>query len=196
MTMDKMIAADTGNHAVRYKGIVVAIHWISALLIVSQIVIGLKFADMPKGPVRMDLFSWHKIVGVTILLLAVIRLVVRLINPPPPFPADFPKWERASAVWTHRIFYFLMFAMPITGLSLVSDHAKNGMVDLRWGLQVPAFSIGPVAEVHSALAWGWIALLVLHVGAALKQQFFDKTAVADRMPPFRSPHHNEVEVQG
>jgi cytochrome b561 len=183
---DRMIERDSGVATTRYKAIAVAIHWLSAALILSQIVIGLKFADMPKGSEKMDVFSWHKTVGVLILLLAVARLAVRLINPPPPFPADFPKWERAAALWMHRIFYFLMFALPITGLSLVSERAVGGMTDLRWGLKFPAISLGPVGEAHELLAWGLIGLLILHVLAALKQQFFDKTAVANRMPPFRS----------
>ena len=184
--MDRMVDDTTGPVAVRYSSLAVAIHWVSALLILSQIAIGLKFADMPKGPEKMDVFSWHKTVGVAILLLAVARLIVRLKNPPPPFPADFPKWKRAAAVWSHRLFYFFMFALPITGLGLVAERAVGGMTALRWGLKFPAISIGPVAESHELLAWGLIGLLILHVLAALKQQFFDKTAVADRMPPFRS----------
>ena len=192
--MDAMVDADTGDHAVRYKGIVVAIHWITALFVLTQIYLGLQFADMPKGPARMDLFTWHKTVGVIILLLALVRLAVRLMNPPPPFPADFPKWGRFVAVWSHRAFYFLIIGLPLTGLAAVSKKAVNGMTELKGGLSFPVVPIEGIGEVHSLLAWGLIALLVLHVGAALKQQFYDKTAVADRMPPFRSPRHDEVEV--
>lgn len=184
--MDRMVDDTTGPVAVRYSSLAVAIHWFSALLILAQIAIGLKFADMPKGPEKTDIVAWHKTVGVAILLLAILRLAIRLNNPPPPFPADFPKWERAAAVWNHRLFYFLMFALPITGLGLVAERAVGGMTILRWGLKFPALSIGPVAEAHELLAWSLIGVLVLHVLAALKQQFFDQTAVADRMPPFRS----------
>jgi len=181
-----MVETDTGAKAVRYRTIVVAIHWLSAVLIIAQIFIGLKFADMPKGPDRMVAFGWHKTVGVTILLLAVVRLAVRLRNPPPAFPNVLPKWERTVAVWNHRIFYFLLIALPLTGLSLVSKRAVGGMTELVGGLKFPAISLGPVGETHALLAWAMIALLVLHVGAALKQQFYDRSIVADRMPPFRS----------
>lgn len=184
--MDRMVDDDSGRAPVRYANAAVAIHWISALLILAQIAIGLKFADMPKGDDRAMLFDWHKTVGVTILLLAVLRVIVRLRNPPPPFPAGFPKWERAAAVWNHRIFYFLMFALPLTGQSMVADHSKGGLTDLVGGLKWPVFSLGPVGETHTLLAWAMIGLLVLHIGAALKQQFVDRTIVADRMPPFRS----------
>lgn len=186
MMSDYMVEADTGRQAVRYKSIVVAIHWIAAVLIITQIVIGLKFADMPKGPARMDAFAWHRTVGVAILLLALIRLAVRLMNPPPPYPVDFPKWERAVAVWSHRFFYFLIIALPLTGLAAVSKRAVGGMTELQGGLKFPVVPIPALGGVHVLLAWGLIVLLVLHVGAALKNQFMSRTDVADRMPPFRA----------
>lgn len=188
--MDRMVDADTGHQAVRYKGAVVAIHWISAALLLTQIWVGLQFADMAKGPARDGLFTWHKTLGVTILLLAVVRLTVRLRNPPPPFPADFPKWERFVAVWTHRIFYSMLFAMPLTGLAAVSAKAPGATTSLIGGIPLPLIpglrGVDGLGDVHGVLVFTTIALLVVHVGASLKQQFFDRTAVADRMPPFRS----------
>ena len=188
---DYMVEESTGRRAVRYKSIVVWIHWITALLVVTQVVIGFTFASMERGPERMDVFAWHKTVGATILVLALVRLAVRLMNPPPPYPSDFPKWERFLAVWNHRIFYFLLVALPLTGLAAVSGRAEDGLVPLKFGLALPAIpGIGkdnPFGDVHETLVFTTLALLVLHVGAALKQQFFDRTAVADRMPPFRAP---------
>ena len=187
---DYMVEETTGRQAVRYKSIVVWIHWITALFVVAQVVIGLKFADMPKGPGRSDLFAWHKTVGAVILILALIRLAVRLMNPPPPYPSAFPKWERAAAVWSHRLFYVLLIALPLTGLAAVSGRAVGGLVPIKFDLSLPAIpGVGPdngFGDVHEVLVWTTIALLVLHVGAALKNQFFSKTDVADRMPPFRS----------
>ena len=189
---DYMVEETTGLQAVRYKPLVVAIHWITALFVVAQVVIGLKFADMPKGPVRTDLFAWHKTVGVIILLLALVRLAVRLMNPPPPFPQGIPKWERTAAVWSHRLFYLLLIALPLTGLAAVSGRAVGGLVPIKFGLSLPAIpGVGPdneFGDVHVVLVFTTIALLVLHIGAALKNQFFSKTDVADRMPPFRARH--------
>ena len=94
---------------------------------------------MPRGtPEREFVFGWHKTWGVLILLLALARLAVRLMNPPPPFPKDYPQWKRLVAVWTHRLFYFLLIVLPLTGLAAASGRAKDGWVQLQLGLRIPA----------------------------------------------------------
>ena len=188
---DYMVQESTGRQAVRYKPIVVWIHWITAALVVTQVVVGFTFAEfMERGPSRTELFAWHKTIGATILVLALVRLAVRLLNPPPPYPTDFPKWERFLAVWNHRIFYVLLIALPLTGLAAVSGRAEDGTVPLLFGLALPAIpGIGKdngFGDVHEVLVFTTLALVVLHVGAALYNQFGSSTNVADRMPPFRA----------
>ena len=141
---DYMVDESTGFRAVRYRSIVVWIHWITALAVICQVVIGFVFHEMEKGPQRMEVFTWHKTLGAFILILALVRLAVRLMNPPPPYPSDFPKWERAAAVWSHRLFYVLLIALPLTGLAAVSGRAEDGSVPLLFGLALPAIpGIGP-----------------------------------------------------
>jgi cytochrome b561 len=185
-----MVEESTGRQAVRYKSIVVWIHWITAALLVTQVVVGFTFHDMERGPARTDLFTWHKTLGATILVLALLRLAVRLLNPPPPYPSDFPKWERFLAVWNHRLFYVLLIALPLTGLLAVSGRAEDGLVPLKFGLALPAVPGIPEENgfggVHEILVYTTLALLVLHIGAALKNQFASSSDVADRMPPFRA----------
>ena len=184
---DYMVEEDSGVRAIHYAGVVVAIHWISAALILGQIYLGFAFGDLPKGSAeRTELFTWHKTVGVTILLLALARLAVRLIDAPPPYPHDFPKWERRLAVWSHRLLYFLMIALPLTGLAAVSKRAVDGWTQLIGGTWFPVVPLPGIGEVHEPLAFAMIALLVLHVLAALKNQFVTGGPVAGRMPPFRS----------
>ncbi len=184
---DYMVEETSGSRAIRYSNLAVAIHWLSAALILTQIYLGFAFGNFPKGSAeRAELFTAHKTVGVVILLLALTRLAVRLIDAPPPYPADFPKWERRVAVWTHRAFYFFMIAMPLTGLAAVSERAKGGLTELAGGTWFPVVPIPSLGEIHEPLAFAMIALLVLHVLAALKNQFLTGGPVADRMPPFRS----------
>lgn len=182
---DYMVEESSGARAIRYGGLVVAIHWTSAALILAQVWLGFAFHNLPKGtPERAELFLWHKTLGVVILLIALTRLAVRLIDAPPPYPADFPKWERRLAVWNHRAFYFLIIALPLTGLAAVS---KGGAwTKLVYGMNFPTLPIPALGDAHEILVYITIGLLVIHVAAALKNQFIDRGPVADRMPPFRS----------
>ena len=189
---DYMVTESTGFRAVRYRSIVVWIHWITALVVACQVVVGFLFHRFyAEGtPERAEMLAWHKTIGAVILLLALLRLAVRLMNPPPPYPSDFPRWERAAAVWSHRLFYVLLIALPLTGLAAVSGRATDGTVHLLFGLSLPAIPGIPrdneFEDVHMVLVWITLALLVIHVGAALKNQLASRTAVADRMPPFRA----------
>ena len=190
--MDYMVEENTGLRAVRYRTVVVWIHWITAALVVTQVVVGFLFHRVYEQgtPERMEMFAWHKTIGATILVLALIRLAVRLMNPPPPYPSDFPKWERFLAVWNHRLFYVMLIALPLTGLAAVSGRAEDGTVPLLFGLSLPAIPGIPeenaFGDVHEILVWTTLALVVLHVSAALYNQFGSATNVADRMPPFRA----------
>lgn len=189
---DYMVQESSGVRAVSYRPIVVWIHWITASVVIAQVVVGFAFHRfLERGtPERMLMFDWHKTLGVVILLLALVRLAVRLMDPPPPYPSDFPKWERFVAVWSHRIFYFMLIALPLTGLAAVSGRAEDGTVQLLFGLSVPAIPGVPeeneYGDIHEIMVWVTLALLLLHVGAALKNQFASRTEVADRMPPFKA----------
>ena len=68
----------------RYASPAVAIHWIVVALLLTQVWLGFTFADLARGPARAEYFTWHKTVGATILVLTLIRLGYRLMNPPPP----------------------------------------------------------------------------------------------------------------
>lgn len=183
----------------RYANVAVAFHWITALFVIFQIWLGLSFVDMERGPERAHLFTWHKTVGATILLLVLARLTYRLMNPPPPFPPELPRWERLAAVWNHRLFYVLLIGLPIGGFIAVSGRSKAPTTELLGGIRIPVIpgiseQLGETAgEAHAALAFVLIALVALHLAAALKQQFFDRPGrMAGRMPPFRPRTHEEV----
>lgn len=178
----------------RYSNVAVTLHWLTVALVLTQVVIGFTFHRfMEPGPERTELFTWHKTLGATILLVTLIRLAYRLNNPPPPFPTDLPHWRRIAAVWNHRAFYFLLIALPLTGLIAVSGTADNWFTPLVGGIPlpvVPGVSEGTgelSGEVHVVLVFTTIALLLLHVGAALYQQFVEHDRTSGRMPPFQAP---------
>jgi cytochrome b561 len=182
----------------RYNNSVVALHWTIAALIIVQLWLGFTFHRfLPPGPERMEFLTWHKTVGALILLLTLIRLGVRLVYPPPPYPPDLPRWERLAAVWNHRAFYFLLIVIPLTGLIAVSGKARGPTTSLAGGLQLPVIpgiteDGGELSgDLHMWLVYATILLVVLHVGAALRNQFFERRRVSGRMPPFRPPSGEE-----
>jgi cytochrome b561 len=178
----------------RYSDTAVAFHWITVALVLTQVVIGFTFAEfMEKGPARAELFAWHKTIGALILVLALLRLAYRLKNPPPPFPPELPRWRRIAAVWNHRAFYFLLIVLPLTGLIAVSGMSPAGTTKLVGGITIPIIpGIGKATgetsgDLHVVLVFTTIALLLLHVAAAIQQQFFEHDRTAGRMPPFQAP---------
>src|SRR5271167_2709417 len=107
----------------RYTAVAQTFHWVIAALIVVQFVLANLEGDLPIGAHKLALLARHKSFGMTVLMLAVLRLLWRLKNPPPELPAGMTSVERMLARITHIAFYVLLFAMPITGLLMSS--AKN-----------------------------------------------------------------------
>jgi len=176
----------------RYSNATVTFHWVTVALVLTQAYLGFTFALSDEGPARDAVFVWHKTVGMIILLLTLARLAYRLKNPPPPFPPELPAWERFAAVWNHRLFYTLLIAMPIVGFIAVSGFASGPTTPIAGGIQVPVIpgvsrDTGELAgEVHEIAAFLLVALILVHIAAALKHQFVDRWRGSARMPPFSS----------
>lgn len=189
---DYMVDETSGRATVRYGHVAAFFHWLTLLLVLVQLYLGFTFADLPKGsPERMQTFAWHKTVGATILIVVLLRLANRLINPPPPYPSDMPKWDRTLAVWSHRLFYVLLVALPLTGL-IAASRPGSAWVELVGGLRLPAIPIGPgFGDTHEVLVFVTIGLVVLHVAAGVWHQWIRKDHAAGRMPPLPVSHASE-----
>jgi cytochrome b561 len=130
----------------------------------------------------------HKSWGITILALAVIRLVWRLVNPTPLLPTTLKPWERAAAHVTHYGLYILLFVMPLTGW--IASSARSFPVSWFGLVQLPDLvgSNRPLYDslmtVHYWLSWTLVAIAFLHVAAALKHHLVLKDDVLRRMLPF------------
>jgi cytochrome b561 len=185
----------------RYSNIAVTFHWVTVALVVTQATLGFWFDNFAEGATRAELFTWHKTIGPLILLITLARLWYRLRNPPPPFTPELPHWERVAAVWNHRLFYFLLIVMPLAGLTAVSAQTKGPFTTLAFGIPFPVIpgvseQAGRTAgDVHVVLAFTLVAAILLHIAAALKQQFYDHWRLAGRMPPFQ-PRAPEEPVIG
>lgn len=183
----------TRNGVQRYNNVAIAFHWVIAALVLTQIYVGWTFGDMAPGPAQALWFTWHKTLGVTILLLSIGRLVWRLTNPPPPLPAELPRWENILARINHTLFYVVLIGLPLTGWATISSGKgalTSDITTLIGGIPWPFIPGLPqsghegFATAHEVLIKITYALVLLHVGAALKHQFIDRSRIANRMPPF------------
>lgn len=192
----------------RYSIVAIGLHWLIAAAVLSMLPMGWWMADAITDPARQQtafkLYQLHKSIGFTILGLTLVRLAWRIAHPAPPMPAEMPAFERFAARATHWAFYALLLALPITGWAYVSsgwavstDKPLN-VATVWFGLvQVP--HLGFVAEqpaemrrlgaysamgAHTALAFGAVGLIALHVAAALKHQFHDRDNVLPAMVPW------------
>jgi cytochrome b561 len=172
----------------RYSAVAQGFHWLIAALIVVQFTLGWTAVDLPIGARKLARLDWHKSFGMTILMLAVLRLLWRLFNRPPELPAGMSTIEKKLARATHALFYVLLFVMPLTGW--VMSSAKNFSVSwfhqFTWpnliGPNEQAFDV--LRTTHDTLSWLLFAFALLHILAALKHHFWHKDDVLKRMLPF------------
>jgi cytochrome b561 len=169
----------TRSTPTRYGAVAQLFHWVIVALIVTQFVLALTADDLPLGVHKLALLARHKSFGMTILMLASVRLLWRLAHPPPALPADMRPLERIVARGTHAAFYVLLFAMPLTGWMMSS--AKNYSVSW-FGKNERAFEL--LRTTHDTLAVTLFVISVVHILAALKHHFWNRDDVLLRMLPF------------
>jgi cytochrome b561 len=160
-------------------------HWLIAALIFTQFVLGWLAASWRLSPTKINLFVWHKSIGMLILVLVILRLLNRLTKPTPELPAGMPGWERAAARASHALLYVVMIAMPLTGW--VINSAAGVPFRIFWQVPLPALlapdkhTADVAALAHFSLGVVLVALLVLHIGAALRHHFIKHNDVLTRM---------------
>ena len=174
--------------AERYSAPAIALHWGCFALIAACVVLGLVMTDIPGlTPAKLKYFSWHKWLGLTVLLLLLPRIVVRIAHAAPPLPATMAPGQRRAARLAHGALYALLAAVPLSGL-LYSQAA--GVPVVWFGVvQVPAL-LAPdpqwkavLKSTHWLLTYTLVAMVALHVLAALKHQFIDRDNLLARMLP-------------
>lgn len=171
----------------QYTGTAKTLHWVIAILILGLLGLGFYMQGLPLSPSKLKLYSWHKWAGVTTFLLVVLRLAWRAGNPPPALPAHMPRLHQLAAHAGHFALYVLMLAIPLSGWLMSS--AK--------GFQTVWFGVLPIPDLlgrdkalgdlllttHLGLNLALIAVLLGHVGAALKHHFIDRDDILTRMLP-------------
>ena len=169
----------------RYSPPAVVLHWLMALLIFVTFPLGLYMVELQLSPDKLKLYSYHKWIGITVLTLVAIRVVWRLTHTPPPLPDSVAGWQRRASAIVHGLLYLLMIAIPLSGWLMSS---AKGFQTVWFGVLPLPDLIGKdkalgdlLAEVHAALNFTMLALVILHVGAALKHHFIERQPYLQRM---------------
>ena len=179
----------------RYTRIAIVLHWSIALLIAINVALALTADSLPDDWVR-PVIDTHKSIGITVLGLAILRLLWRLTHRPPALPRRYPRWERVGAHVAHALLYLAIFALPLSGWlhdSAWKDAATHPMT--LYGL-VPWPRVGWVMDLEPASKELWhdrfgmlhtwcgyvlYGLFAAHVLGALKHQWLDREPELQRM---------------
>lgn len=178
----------------RYATTSIALHWTIAALIVGNIALGVIGRDA-HPPEKFEILGYHKSIGLTILMLSILRLAWRISHRPPALPASMPRWERGLAHGVHAGLYVIMIGLPLSGWIAVTTAVP--------ALPIHYFGIAPwpyfpfVRELgadqlakahlgftltHATLGKITLGLLALHIAGALKHMI-TRDGVVWRMVP-------------
>jgi cytochrome b561 len=172
----------------RYSKTAITLHWIIAILIVTNYALFLISDPLPEAQ-REAYMVPHMSIGISVLGLSLIRLFWRLGHKPPALPLEIAGWQAMLSKAVHMLFYFLIIAIPFTGWLMVSAYPKAPPVsffglfniDLPFGKSKALSGIGH--EGHEILTYALYGILALHIIGALKHQFAEKMPFIQRMWP-------------
>lgn len=170
----------------RYSRTAVVLHWVIAAAVFGQIAFGWYLQTVPRlTPDRAIFVNWHKSTGVVIGLLILFRIAWRLTHKPPPFPASMPAWEQSAARVSHVLLYICMLVMPVAGYT-ASNFSKfgvklfNAVLFPPWGADNREI-YAVFNALHVTTSYIFVALIAIHVAAALRHLFFPRHGVFRRM---------------
>ena len=177
----------------RFTALQRLLHWLMAIAILAMLFIGVGMVSTIT-PSHLILVSIHKPLGIAILVLALLRLGLRLRDGAPALPAALPEPVKLAAHLSHVAFYLLMIGMPLIGWAMMSAAAYP--IVLFGGVHLPA--ILPLNarlhallwDAHYYLAFALFALILLHVAAALHHALVRRDGVFEAMAPV--PLRDEV----
>ena len=161
-------------------------HWLIGLLIIGLIWLGWYMVDLTYfDKWYNESLSAHKALGMVVLALALIKLGWGIYSPTPQLDDALSRWQRLAAKSAHHLLTLMMYLIPLTGY-FISISAGRGISMFGW-FELPAIVAVDdqtrelAVELHFYLAYGSAAVVLGHIGAALKHQFLDKDGTLLRM---------------
>lgn len=194
------------NNNIKYTNVAIALHWLIGIAILFMFVLGWFMTELPKETPKttsfdifnLGLITWgveeeqsqrsfyfnlHKSVGLSLLMLIVLRMYWRFTHRPPAFLNSMKLWEKRLAKATHHSLYLLMFLIPLSGI-IMSAGSKYG---INWfGIKViPGFDDKAIRELfyefHEIFGLLLLLILILHILGAVKHSIVDKDGTLRRM---------------
>lgn len=163
------------------------LHWITATLVLGMLGGGLWMTDLPLGLLKLQVYGWHKWIGLTVLALTVLRLLWRSYAAPPPLPDTLPGWEQKAALLGHAALLILLLAMPVSGWLMSSAAGVPvvwfGVVPLPDLVAHDAELFNLLRATHYVLSRLLIVVVALHVAAVIRHDLFRRDGVFRRMWP-------------
>ena len=169
----------------RYSTTAIVLHWVVAVAVAAQIAFGWWMQEIPKLPVgpRVNAYNLHKSIGMSILLLMLVRLAWRASHPPPTLPT-MPAWQVKAARINHWLLYTCLFVQPVTGYlgSVFSGYPVRyfGVLLPSWAAKNEVWK-DLLSNAHLANSCILGAAIAIHVLAALKHHFVDGDGLLRRM---------------
>lgn len=161
------------------------LHWLTAVLVLTMIPAGIVMVNIGSGPLQDFLFNLHRSFGVLLVPVILLRLANRLIDPPPPLPADIPLIQQFAATSVHWALYALLILQPIVGW--IGTSAFRAPIIVFGLFELPpiwppdrAFS-DQVFVVHRAIGFLIALLITMHIAGALFHHFVRRDDVLLRM---------------
>lgn len=173
---------------VRFGNIAIALHWLVALLVFSGWGLGMYMTDLKLSPEKLKLYSWHKWIGISVLILACLRVGWRVTHPAPPANPAHPLWQRRAAAAAHLALYLLMFAIPLSGwmFSSASGYPVKyfGLIPLPDLVAKSKELADVLKEVHETLAILLALIVGVHLAGALQHHLLHRDDTLARMLPW------------
>lgn len=183
----------------RYSPVGQFYHWVMAALVFFQLWWGWWMSRLPVGADKLEGYQLHSRIGVLLMVLILLRGAWRLFIPGPVNDADKPGWQSTAAHLTHYAFYAILVGLPLSGWAMWSSTASSQPLSVAGVLPWPQLPLSNLPErtrwlimrwaddIHLALVFALLLMLVGHIGAALKHHFWDRDDVLAGMVPWLEP---------
>ncbi len=170
-----------------WPGAIRLLHWMSAVMILTMLAVGTIMVRVDDTGIRFDLYQSHKAFGIVVLSVTVLRLLVRLMLAPRGPSVPDPRWQSYAASAAHVALYLLVVAVALSGWTMASATPLPIPTSVFGLFNLPAIVPRDLSTYTLAKTWhGWLtkallAVILLHVAAALKHHLLDRDTVLTRM---------------